>query len=532
MYYMNYNSPVTRYFSDIRYSDNIINKLAQSHNSAPDIEARIGAYEKAFSNLEEMNGGSLETRSFNGTSGLHNLKGLSPTQFIDVTVAAMIKSIAGFVTIERGLDAPRAYMPFMNLVSASEPSDREVAGFQYGTQNNVPGKQGEFTKVSPNIGPDAQYDKATGEWKTVLRSAQHTHRFDVATDQKGIEYLDTTSNGSFVPGSLRIEVLRSQNSQLESFTITDDGKGNILAPAGTGVTKGSINYRNGLIKLDLDDANKLVKGDAYSINVAYDTPRTPINKLKGDLDYYEMTTYPQSILAETNMITNLVAQKSMQIDMKSILKKRVMDEYVKLINKTIIDELVNGYTGNTEVMDLSGFSIKTNGYDSYLRLFTHGLNQINSLLTMKSWKSVNTSAYLVGIKVAETFRACADIGTFVPNNEYGYIEDLIGYYNGIPVVQSYRLKGNEGYAIHKTSDGLMAPLARGIFLPINDLPEVGNFQNPTQSASGIFSYEGVKFLTSDLVQRFEVKLPIGIDTVASAKLAMDNGVYSELWASH
>jgi hypothetical protein len=107
------------------------------------------------------------------------------------------------------------------------------------------------------------------------------------------------------------------------------------------------------------------------------------------------------------------------------------------------------------------------------------------------------------------------MNTFVPNKESGYIEDLIGYYNGIPVIKSYRVGDTEGYAIHKTSDGLMAPMARGIFLPVNDLPEVGNFNNPTQSASGIFSYEGVKFLTSELVQKFEVTLPEGINTIAT-----------------
>ena len=77
----------------------------------------------------------------------------------------------------------------------------------------------------------------------------------------------------------------------------------------------------------------------------------------------------------------------------------------------------------------------------------------------------------------------------------------------------------------------MAPIARGIFLPVNDLPEVGNFNNPTQSASGIFSYEGVKFLTSDLVQKFSVTVPAGFNTIATtaqkAQLQGGSGTWQE-----
>ena len=59
------------------------------------------------------------------------------------------------------------------------------------------------------------------------------------------------------------------------------------------------------------------------------------------------------------------------------------------------------------------------------------------------------------------------------------------------------------YAIHKTPDGQMAPLARGIFMPLTDTPTVGNYANPTQMAAGIYYQEGIKTLANELVQRVE-----------------------------
>lgn len=483
----------TRRFSEIKTSSNLMKRLAVSSRSTIDLNSRLEAHTKAFSNLDGLM--STSTRSFAGTAGLNSLAGLQPQQYVDVTVAAMIKSIAGFFTIERGLDAPRAMLPFVNLVTTNE--SMTVDGF----------RENPAELVSRNIGPD--FDPLTG--RSPIRSAQNVVTFPVTADATTISYLDTTAKGSFVPCSLKIHV----SAGTKKFTLTDNGKGEILAPAGTGVTGGSINYKNGLIKVEFATGSKLVDGDSYTLDVAYDTPRTPINRVKGDLDYYELTTYPQSILAESNMIANLVAQKSMGINMNEVLKKKVMEEYVKMINRSVVEAIVNNVQGAPVKVDLSGYSIKHNGYESYLHLFTHGLTQVNSELTSKSWKSVETSAYLVGIRVAEIFKACTIINTFVPNKDAAYIEDLVGYYNGIPVVQSFRVDPYTGYAIHKTSDGLMAPLARGIFLPVNDLPEVGNFNNPTQTASGIFSYEGIKFLTSELIQEFVVTLPEGLDTIAA-----------------
>ena len=54
----------------------------------------------------------------------------------------------------------------------------------------------------------------------------------------------------------------------------------------------------------------------------------------------------------------------------------------------------------------------------------------------------------------------------------------------------------------------MAPLARGIYMPLTDTPTVGNYNNPTQMAAGIYYQEGTKYMAQELVQKVEFSYSI------------------------
>jgi hypothetical protein len=54
----------------------------------------------------------------------------------------------------------------------------------------------------------------------------------------------------------------------------------------------------------------------------------------------------------------------------------------------------------------------------------------------------------------------------------------------------------------------MAPLARGIYMPLTDTPTIGNYNNPTQMASGIYYQEGTKYMAPELVQKVTFKFGI------------------------
>ena len=91
-----------------------------------------------------------------------------------------------------------------------------------------------------------------------------------------------------------------------------------------------------------------------------------------------------------------------------------------------------------------------------------------------------------------------------------YIYSDLGYssYSGTDQTTGETKKETFGtfYAIHKTHDGQMAPLARGIYMPLTDTPTIGNYNNPTQMASGIYYQEGVRYMAPELVQKVTFKM--------------------------
>lgn len=480
------NNSSIKTFSDISRSSVIADRLRHSCQSAIDMDLRVQAYSKAYENLlslASMADRQARTRTFaaNGP-GLGELSGLNPNQFIDVTVTAMIKSLAGFLAVERGVDQPQVILPFVDLVTS-----------------------GEGRMVSKNVGADLEmnngYVDAASADRRALRSAQIKFSNTVSG---ATTHLDINVAKAVVPGSLTLKVVKSG----VAYNITDDKQGNIVGPATAGLSGGEIDYRTGKISIDFGATAGLNTNDTYHVEIAQDTPKDPTNRVKSNLSSYTITCQPEVIIAENNLIANLVATKSMNIDMNEVVKKRVMDEYIKLVNRSIIDPLVFGYEGSNIEIDLTPYSVTTNNMDSYYKLFSLGLTKVNTELTNKSWKSINSSAYLVGSRVAEIFREMG--GRFVPNTAASYIEDLVGHFDGIPVVKSHFVEPDTGYAIHKTADGTMAPICRAIFLPVNDMPEVGNFSNPTQFATGIYSYEGSQLITSELVQKFHIRRPSGL----------------------
>lgn len=474
-----------RTFSDISISGKLSDRLMHSCRSGQDMKLRVQAYSKAYENLltaAALLDKKASTRNFAATGpGLGELSGLNPNQFIDVTVTAMIKSIAGFVAVERGVDQPTAYLPFLDLVTSGE--------------NKV---------VAKNIGadldmPNGYVDPASADRRT-LRSAQidFSNTLSVPSAQLSINVAKAV-----IPGTLSVKLTTGGRT----FVITDDKQGNIIGPASAGLSDGEIDYRTGRVSITF--VNNLPASTSYQLTVAQDTPKDPTNRVKSNVDYYLVNCNPEVIIAESNLISNLVATKSMNMDINEIMKKKVMDEYIKLVNRSVIDPIVFGYEGSTVDLDLTTYNPGTNAMDSYYRQFTHGITKVNTELVNKAWKAVNPSTYLVGSAVAEMFTNLPG-NDFVPNTSASYIEDLIGTYKGVSVVKSHFIEPDTGYALHKTSDGTMAPVCRAIFLPVNDMPEVGNYNNPSQFATGIYSYEGSRLLTSELVQKFKLHRPSGL----------------------
>jgi len=460
--------------------------LETSSMSAMDAENRAKNWDKVFSNLDEI----VEDRNY-ATSGSpgYSSAGLHGIEFFDATVAAMIKSYAGIFSVERAMDQPNASLPYMNL---------------YGVKTGA--------LISPNIGVSNTFVEADGYVSKNLASADPTAANTVVNTAGGDVIIDAIP---MVPGSLKITATEGANV----YVITDNGAGGLNA--GPGVLEvGTVDYglSNNLPVITLK-AGATIGANAtdFVIEFVQDTPKTINEKIKPELEYYNASTSPIIVPYEINQVANLSAKKALGIDMRQLTLGQITDEYTKVINKKTVDGVTKSASSLNEVtVDVSEFTIATSDYRTYLESFMAQLMMVDTAMAKKTEKGVKVSAYLVSLNLGDIFNQLEMISSkWVPNKGISYVDDVVGYYNGVPVVRSKHVTDAngtdelQGFAIHKTKEGQLAPLMRGIFLPLTNMDEVGSFDNPLLKSGGIFSYEGVSMLTQDLTIGFQVKTGTG-----------------------
>lgn len=420
--------------------------LETSSMSAMDAENRARNWDKVFSNLDEI----VEDRMYAAGSPGYSSTGLHGIEFFDATVAAMIKSYSGIFSVERAMDQPNASLPYMNL---------------YGV------KTGDL--ITPNIGVSRTFDEADG----YISKAS-----GAAADLSGapIEF-STTANGTFkleetpiVPGTLKITVIEGVNTHV----ITDNGAGSLVSAPGV-LEAGVVAY--GLTNNDPSvefEVGALIGSNpaTYVFEYVQDTPKEQVDRIKPELEYYSAVTSPVIVPYEINQVANLSAKKALGIDMRGLTLTQITDEYTKVINKKTVNRVeASAKTKDEATVDLTAFTIATSDYRTFLEAFMAQLRGVDTAMAKKTEKGVNVTAFLVSLELGDIFQQLDMITSkWVPNKELSYVDDVIGYYNGIPVVRSKFVANADantlqGYAIHKTKEGQLAPLMRGIFLPLTNM---------------------------------------------------------------
>jgi len=452
--------------------------IETSSVSALDAEARANNWDKVFSNLDEI----IEDRTYAAGSPTYANNGLHGVEFFDATVAAMIKSYAGIFAIERSMEQPNASLPFMNL---------------YGV------KTGE--KITPNIGPSLTFTEADGYVKKNITVVGGTpFLLDVPGTGEAIPAIGIT------PGTVK---LTHTDNNGDVVTLTDNGAGYLVGPAGV-ITAGTVEYGldNQTGNLPVITVNFVADGTVV-VEFVQETPQKLNEKIKPELEYYSASTNPVIVPYEINQVANLSAKKALGMDMRGMTLTQITDEYTKIINKKTVDGVESSAKSKNEAtIDVSAFTIATSDYRTMLESFMSQLRSIDTVMAKKTEKSVNVSAFLVSLRLGDIFSQLELVTSkWVPNKDISYVDDIIGYFDGIPVVRSKFVDDAsgtvyQGYAIHKTKEGQLAPLMRGMFLPLTNMDEVGSFDNPLLKSGGIFSYEGVSTLTKDLTVGFQVKI--------------------------
>lgn len=460
--------------------------LLKSSVSHEDAQLRGAEYAKMFSRNADMKEAinssfGLTQKTFSGYAETPLLS----NQYFNASVASYVSSFAGFMSIERDFDQPNGLFYWYDVLGVSD-----------------------MRNIIPNLGPDDYQDIQTMGGFVFEVTVEATAAFSALVGRK------------LIPGTIRVKIVNGSSK----FELVDNGQGIFLAPAGT-LAAGSINYLNGKVDFTLATAMTVAAGNKITIVGKEDVTGTPCNtegasnahandkRFMAKMQQLGLSTVPDMLVAEYNIAALGAMKKATGSDMASFLFGKLREIYTKTINYKLVSTLEEGYVGNVmNDLDLSKTAMKEEFYDyrSRVDLFDAYLIDVESALAEKAVKGVMTTAYVAGLRASTQFSKANMIGKWKRNTDMTYISDLLGWYDGIPVLRSTDIHEDAGeavfYAIHKTPDGQMAPLARGIYMPLTDTPTIGNYNNPTQMAAGIYYQEGTKYLAPELVQKVNFKL--------------------------
>jgi len=471
----------------------MMDALINSSVSVDDANLRSREYAKMFSRNDELkdlfgigNNNNLMQKTFSGYAETPLLS----TQYFNASVASYVSSFAGYMSIERDFDQPNGLFYWFDVLGITD-----------------------MRQVIPNLGPDNYQD------------IQSMGGFDLEITPTANPDYSALVGRKIIPGTVRVKVA----SATESFELIDNGQGLLMAVAGK-ISDGTINYLNGRIQFSLTTA---LTGDPTKESILVvgkeDVTGTPCNtvgasnahandkRFVAKMQQIGLSTVPDMLVAEYNIAALGAMKKATGSDMATFLFTKLRELYTKMINYKLVSTLEEGYIGNTmNDLDLSagstGIESKFHDYRSRVDIFDAYLINVESALATKAVKGVKTTAYVAGNQASNHFQKGGMIGKFEKNTKMTYINDLLGWYDGVPVLRSTDIEEAPGegtfYAIHKTADGQMAPLARGIYMPLTDTPTIGNYNNPTQMASGIYYQEGTKYMAPELVQKVTFKYGI------------------------
>lgn len=436
--------------------------------SAQDAAIRKATYGKVFSRYQEIKEALKLFSGLTETPVLGN-------QYFNATMASNVRSFAGFLAIERDMDQETALLNFMDLLGV--------------TDNR---------KVLPNVGPEDR--------SRINSRFTHQSPFIVGTT----EYTISTAK-KILPGSVEIHLIHVANPT-NPIVIKDDRKGNLIAAPGV-LAAGTVDYSGtGAIQFELGAGFVPATGDQFTILAYEDVAGNPEfnrtahgnNRFKLEQRYVQLTAEPDLLIGESNLMSIATLNKSVGINPQDLLGAKLTELYTKLINDKLVDALIFNYEGNVHDVDVTTWTSTWYDYNSQLNAFVAELVGIDTDLAQKSVKGVKATAYVVGTEVGNWFQKTKATGNFVPAPEQSYINDLLGTIDGVPVLRHDHIDPKEGYAIHKTSDGQLAPLMRGIYLPLTNTPAVGSYQNPTQFAQGVYYQEVNSSIVPELVQKFRL----------------------------
>lgn len=438
--------------------------------SEEDMGQRIKSMDTAVSNFENLfratdYGRSTDSQvAFAEGIGAANLRG---TTFFDASITGLVTSILPYFTIERGMEHISASLPYMDFYGLVK-EDKRV--------------------ISPNLG---------------LKSSMEEGVVTIVSEKNVSGEYEFAVNKPITPGQVLIAA--------GDFRIVDNSRGQLMAEAGL-LEEGKVDYKTGKITVKFVAAKLTDKVKKVTMKCSVDyVAKDKLDAIQGEVKYYNARAAQLVVPVKRDIITDDAIKKMGVLNPDELYAKAMVDQFHIRRNTLLADNMKNGYTGNSLEIDLSGFTLKTSEYPAYVNAFINLLEALDQEIANRLGVVKHPTAYLVGKKVKYAFSTLSTSKDWIPNEKATYVVGLVGWWKGRPVVYSDRLSDDEAYASCKTVDGNLAPFISGNFLPMSNLPTVGNYDNVNKYATGIYSMESLDMLTSELLQRFTVKLPAALE---------------------
>jgi hypothetical protein len=522
---------------------------------------------KAYSNQDAHEQASLQ-RIFSALPGSATTRGF-PNYGVVLQLASLlanVSSFSGFLTIEKTIEQPNFVLHFLDLIGTNVRDNQQAS------------------PVFPTVGPTRYDNSAFGlqsyRWTNPANQPDNII-LDNSTFRAAAGIAATTPIPPIMPYTIKIVVRAYNNAnQLLSTEVFADNGNRVLVNLGLSVASANPitigtpphidRYGNPALLPNSPNWDFSIQGTQIQITVGGSGVSRTEAELSFAFNYTEpiyypgreqderftlnltrvvsVNTKPAKLTIELNKQELAAISKSMSQDLQPVIVQRVGEIYNKMVNRYIVRKYIQRFIDNYSniiVIDVgsplggpaSNALQPYSSYDQYIPILDRargGFERVRQELHRKSYIANKPTALLVSPKLAYFLaRSIMVEQSLWVEEKVTYINDLFGYYIGIPVLVHTELETLDtafeqwarnnglipnpgtyvtaavGFAVAILPDNNLAPMVRATFLPPTNTPTVANFNNPLQEAFSMFYQEEVDVVAPELVVPFAlVNMPV------------------------
>ncbi len=521
---------------------------------------RLTEYEKAYSNQETYEQASLQ-RMFSALPGTATTRGF-PNYGVVLQLASLlanVSSFSGFLTIEKTIEQPNFVLHFLDLIGTNVRDRNQTS------------------PIFPAVGPTRYDNSAYGLQTYSFDNAGSSTPSQITIDDDTFRTAAGIASGidipPIMPYTIKIAVKAYDGTNLLASEVFTDNGNRVLVSLGLSGGRITITapphiarYGNpssmptssdwpfeltGPLTIDATGATRLEVTLSFAFN--YTEPIYYPGQEQDERFTLSLTrvvavnTKPAKLTIELNKQELAAISKSLSQDLQPVIVQRIGEIYNKMVNRYIVRKYIQRFV--TDTVNYSNFIIIDVGspiggpggsttpdstYNQYIPILDRmrgGFEKVRQELHRKSFIANKPTALLCSPQLAYFLaRSIMVEQSLWVEEKVTYINDLFGYYIGIPVLIHTELEALDaafttwargagrpmensnlsfvtaavGFAVAILPDNNLAPMVRATFLPPTNTPTVANFNNPLQEAFSMFYQEEVDVVAPELVVPFAV----------------------------